>query len=169
VNVLVTADTHVPDHAKALPATLIPHLEWADAILHAGDLTSPAVLTELEAYAPCSAVLGNMDGWDVRALNLPETLQVELEGVTVAVIHDSGQRVGREQRLARRFPEARVIVFGHSHQPVDEVHEGVRYLNPGSPTWKRRAPEPTVARMTVANGRAETALIPLKVWHPQGA
>jgi putative phosphoesterase len=159
VNILVTADTHVPDHAKGLPAALVPHLEWADAILHAGDLTSATVLTELEAYAPVSAVLGNMDAWDVQALNLPETLETEVEGVPVAMIHDSGQRIGREQRLARRFPEAGVIVFGHSHQPVDEVHEGVRYLNPGSPTWKRRAAAPTVARMTVERGRATVALI----------
>jgi putative phosphoesterase len=159
VKVLVLSDTHVPDHARALPASLVSHLEWAEVILHAGDLTSADVLAELRAYAPVHAVLGNIDGWDVRALGLPETLQLELDGVRVAMIHDSGQRVGREQRLRRRFPEADLIVFGHSHQPVDTLVEGVRFLNPGSPTWKRRAAEPTVARMTIADGVVETSLV----------
>jgi len=161
VNALVLSDTHVPDHARALPASLVPHLEWAEVILHAGDLTSADVLAELRAYAPVHAVLGNIDGWDVRALGLPEILQLELGGVRVAMVHDSGQRAGREQRLRRRFPEADVIVFGHSHQPVDAVVDGVRFLNPGSPTWKRRAPEPTVARMTVVDGVVETSLVGL--------
>ena len=161
MNALVLSDTHVPDHARALPVTLVPHLEWADVILHAGDLTSADVLAELRAYAPVHAVLGNIDGWDVRALALPETLRLELAGVRVGMIHDSGQRVGREQRLRRRFPEADVIVFGHSHQPVDAVVDGVRFLNPGSPTWKRRAAEPTVARMTIADGVVETSLVGL--------
>jgi putative phosphoesterase len=159
VNTLVLSDTHVPDHARALPASLGPHLEWAEAILHAGDLTSADVLAELRAYAPVHAVLGNIDGWDVRALGLPDTLQLELDGVRVAMIHDSGQRVGREQRLRRRFPEADLIVFGHSHQPVDAVVDGVRLLNPGSPTWKRRAAEPTVARMRIVDGVVETSLV----------
>lgn len=159
MNALVLSDTHVPDHACALPASLAPHLEWAEVILHAGDLTSADVLAELRAHAPVHAVLGNIDGWDVRALALPETLELELDGVRVALVHDSGQRVGREQRLRRRFPEADVIVFGHSHQPVDTVADGVRFLNPGSPTWKRRAAEPTVARMTIADGVVETSLV----------
>ena len=161
MNVLVLADTHVPDHVRVLPATLRPHLEWAEAILHAGDLTSANALVELRAYAPVHAVLGNIDGWDVRALGLPETLELELDGVAVAMIHDSGQRIGREQRLRRRFPDASVIVFGHSHQPVDEIVDGVRFLNPGSPTWKRRAAHPTVARMVIDGGRVECSLLQL--------
>ncbi len=159
MNVLVLSDTHVPDHARALPASLGPHLEWAEVILHAGDLTSADVLAELRAYAPVHAVLGNIDGWDVRSLALPETLQLGLEGVQVAMIHDSGQRVGRERRLRKRFPEADVIVFGHSHEPVDTVADGVRFLNPGSPTWKRRAAQPTVVRMVIAGGVVEAALV----------
>ncbi len=161
MRVLVLADTHVPDHARALPASLAPHLEWAELILHAGDATSADVLVELSASAPVRAVVGNMDGWDVPGWGAAEQLELELEGVRVAMLHDSGARHGREARLRRRFPDAGVIVFAHSHQPVNEVADGVRFLNPGSPTWKRRAPEPTVARLTLAGGRAEAELVPL--------
>ncbi|MDX6534898.1 MAG: uncharacterized protein QOF68_2642, partial [Gaiellales bacterium] len=67
MNVLVLADTHIPDFARSLPATLEPHLAWADRILHAGDATAADVLLELSSYAPVMAVMGNMDGWDVAA------------------------------------------------------------------------------------------------------
>ena len=77
MNVLVLADTHIPDHAPALPVALLPHLEWAELILHGGDATSTDVLTELEAYAPVHAVLGNIDGWDVRAAGVPGAAAAE--------------------------------------------------------------------------------------------
>lgn len=161
MNVLVVSDTHVPDHARALPPALGPHLEWADQILHAGDLTSADVLTELQAYAPVHAVIGNMDGWDVREMGLSEQLQVTLAGVAVGMVHDSGSRAGREARLRRRFPEASVIVFGHSHMPVNDVYEGVLYLNPGSPTWKRRAAWPSAMRVVVGDDGIDAKLIRL--------
>jgi putative phosphoesterase len=160
VNVLVLADTHVPDHARALPERLVPHLDWAELILHGGDITSAATLAELETYAPVRAVCGNIDRWELREV-LPETLALELGGVTVAMVHDSGPRDGRERRLRRRFPDAEMIVFAHSHQPVNELVDGVRFLNPGSPTWKRRAPAPTVARLVVGDGALEPELVEL--------
>jgi uncharacterized protein len=161
VNVLVLADTHVPDFARSLPATLEPHLEWAERILHAGDATSADVLAELSAHAPVSAVVGNMDGWDVPAWGAPQELRTTIDGVPVAMLHDSGRREGREQRLRARFPEARMIVFAHSHQPVCDVVDDVLFLNPGSPTWKRRAPQPTVARCVFRAGRVQAELVPL--------
>lgn len=162
MNVLVLADTHVPDHARSLPVALDPHLEWADRILHAGDATSADVFAELSAHAPVAAVMGNIDGWDVAAWGAKEELRTTIEGVPVAMIHDSGRREGREQRLRARFPDARMIIFAHSHQPVLDVQNGVLFLNPGSPTWKRRAPEPTVARCVFDAGRVEAELIPLR-------
>jgi len=161
VNVLVLADTHIPDHAPALPEALLPHLEWAELILHGGDATSTDVLTELEAHAPVHAVLGNIDGWDVRAAGVPEQLQLSLGGVEMAMVHDAGPRQGREARLRRRFPEATVIVFAHSHQPVNELLDGVLYLNPGSPTWKRRAAYPSVLRLVIGARGVDAALIRL--------
>jgi len=159
VNVLVIGDTHVPDFARDLPDWIAPHLDWAEQILHTGDATSPDVLTELAAYAPLQAVMGNIDGWDVAAWGAPEQLELELEGVRIGMVHDSGRTEGRAARMRRRFPEADLVVFGHSHQPLFERGEEVALLNPGSPTWKRRAPKPTVARLVVADGRFDAALV----------
>ncbi|MDX6592875.1 MAG: uncharacterized protein QOJ13_2071 [Gaiellales bacterium] len=161
MNVLVLADTHIPDFARSLPATLEPHLAWADRILHAGDATAADVLLELSACAPVMAVMGNMDGWDVAAWGARDELRTTIEGVPVSMLHDSGRREGREQRLRARFPEARMIVFAHSHQPVCDVNDDVLFLNPGSPTWKRRAPQPTVVRCVFEAGRVEAELVPL--------
>ena len=161
MNVLVLADTHVPDHARALPDALDRHLRWAELILHAGDVTDAAVLDELEAHAPVRAVVGNIDRPNVAARGTAKRLRLELEGVAVAMVHDAGARAGREPRLRSWFPGAAVIVFGHSHQPVNELLDGVRFLNPGSPTWKRRAPQPTVARLVLGSSAAHAELVAL--------
>jgi|1186.fasta_scaffold53224_2 putative phosphoesterase len=162
--VLVLADTHVPDFARALPPALCPHVQWADRILHAGDATTADVLVELAAHAPVDAVVGNIDDWSVPAWGAKHEAEVEVEGVRIAMIHDAGRRHGREERLRARFPAAAVIVFAHSHEPVNSRRDGVWFLNPGSPTWKRRAPEPTVARLVVSDGRVESIdLVPLRV------
>ena len=151
---VVLADTHIPRRAKGLPAGLTPHLESADLILHAGDLLVEDVLYELESYAPVRAVKGNVDGWDVR---LPEALDFGVEDVSVAMIHDSGPKKGRWGRMRRRFPGARIVVFGHSHIPWLEDEDGLMLLNPGSPTDRRRAPDHTFALLHVEAGgiRAE--------------
>jgi len=152
---LVIADTHIPRRAKRLPEALRPHLETADVILHAGDLMDPAVLDELAGYAPTHAVRGNLDPPEAT---LPETVELDLGGVRVAVIHDSGRREGRRRRMARRFPEARVVVFGHSHIPFLEDEAGLTLLNPGSPTDKRRQPEYTCAILEVEGGEVRAGL-----------
>jgi putative phosphoesterase len=159
VNVLAIGDTHVPDFARALPDWIVPHLGWAEQILHTGDATSPDVLTELGVYAPIRAVMGNIDGWEVAAWGAPEQLELELGGVRIGMVHDSGLAKGREARMHRRFPNADLVVFGHSHQPLFERGEEVALLNPGSPTWKRCAPAPTVARLVVQDGRFDAALV----------
>ena len=141
---VVIADTHLPRRAEelsgALPGVLLAHLERAELILHAGDLMDPALLEELAAYAPVRAVRGNMDPPDER---LPETLEFGFGGARVAMIHDSGPKQGRWNRMRRRFPEARVVVFGHSHIPFIEDRDGLLLFNPGSPTDKRRQPRHT--------------------------
>src|SRR6266516_1700017 len=126
VRVLILSDTHIPDFAKRLPVGLYAELERADAILHAGDVTSPEVLDELAAYAPVSVALGNGDGPAVAAWGAAPEIRMELHGIPTALVHDSGLRTGRERRLLERFPGARLIVFGHSHIPVDMEVEGVR-------------------------------------------
>ena len=156
---VVLADTHIPRRAKGVPEALVPHLDRADLILHAGDLLEAWVLDGLSRYAPVRAVKGNVDGPDV---DLPETLEFEVGGVSVAMIHDSGPKKGRRSRMRRRFPEARVVVFGHSHIPLLEDEGGLMLLNPGSPTDRRRQPEHTFALLQVEGGeaRAEVRALP---------
>jgi len=104
-----------------LPATALAHLRRAEVILHAGDVLEQWFLDELAELAPVHAVLGNND----TGLDLPERLEVDLEGVRVGMVHDSGARTGREARLARWFPSCQLVVFGHSHAPLDTRGQGV--------------------------------------------
>ena len=155
---VVIADTHIPRRARALPEGLIPHLERADLVLHAGDLMDPALLGELAAYAPVKAVWGNLDPPD---LDLPETLEFGFGGVRMAMIHDSGPRKGRRTRLRRRFPDARLVIFGHSHIPFLEDEGGLMLLNPGSPTDRRRQPRHTFALIRAEQGKVAAEIVAL--------
>ena len=153
VRLVVLADTHVPDGSgRTLPDQVLAALEGADAVLHAGDVTGAELLETLGAHAPVHAVLGNNDVSLVG--RLPERLELELEGVRVAMVHDSGARQGRGRRLRAWFPGADLVVFGHSHLPEDEVDDsGQRRFNPGSCTQRRRAPSRTFGVLEVADGR----------------
>jgi putative phosphoesterase len=153
------ADTHIPRRASALPESLVPHLVRADLILHAGDLMDPALLGELALYAPVKVVRGNLDPLE---LDLPETLEFEVGGVRIAMVHDSGRKQGRRARLRRRFPDARVIVFGHSHIPFLEDQDGLMLLNPGSPTDRRRQPHHTFALLRAEEGGVRAEILPLQ-------
>ena len=150
--VLVLADTHVvPAGRRQLPHPVYELLDEADLVLHAGDLTSPDVLHELRAFAPVEAVLGNNDHELVGIL--PETTTVVVDGYRIGMVHDSGLEPGRAHRMRRRFPDTSMVVFGHSHLPCDEAGEdGQRLFNPGSPTWKRRAPTHTVGLLEIRGG-----------------
>lgn len=118
----------------------------------------PSLLDEMEAYAPVKAVRGNLDAPDAR---LPEIREFEFGVVRVAMIHDSGPKRGRRSRMKRRFPEARVVVFGHSHIPLLEDDGELLLLNPGSPTDKRRQTEFTFALLRVEAGEVCAAIISL--------
>jgi putative phosphoesterase len=123
VQVVVLSDTHAPRRWKSCPPAVAERLRGADLVLHAGDVCTAAVLDELSGYAPVRAVLGNNDGPDVRAWGAPPVLEFDLAGLPVAMIHDSGLRQGRLRRLRRQFPAASLVVFGHSHIPLDERSE----------------------------------------------
>ena len=154
----VIADTHIPRRARTLPENLLPHLKQANLILHAGDLMDPTLLSEMVAYAPVRAVKGNLDPPELK---LPEVLQFEFGGARIAMIHDSGRKKGRRSRMKRRFPEARVVIFGHSHIPWLEDAEGLLLLNPGSPTDRRRQPEHTFALLWVEEGEVRAEVLTL--------
>ena len=159
--VLAIADTHIPGFRRELPAALGPYLERCEVILHAGDVTAPAVLDQLRAHAPVHAVMGNMDGPDLAATGVPQELETQIGGVTVAMLHDGGRTDGREARLHKRFPAAGLIVFGHSHIPMVTRIGATTVLNPGSATWKRGQPFPTVAMLELAQGSVRAELIEL--------
>jgi putative phosphoesterase len=137
--VVVLADTHIRQGStRRLPPAVYAALERADLVLHAGDVVTAGVLEELGGFAPTMAVLGNNDGELVG--HLPDERLLTVEGYRIALVHDSGPRKGREARLRRRFPAADLVVFGHSHMPVDASGlDGQRLFNPGSPTEMRPA------------------------------
>jgi putative phosphoesterase len=154
VRLLLTSDTHLPKRAKRLPDALLDELTRADVVLHAGDWVDTAALDLFEERAHrLVGVYGNNDGPALRA-RLPEVAEVELDGVRFAVVHETGEARGRERRCAERFPEADVLVFGHSHIPWDSTaDEGrLRLLNPGSPTDRRREPYCTYMTAEVTAG-----------------
>ena len=160
LRVVVLADTHLrrdwPN--RVLPSAARRHLAAADVILHAGDITQPEHLEDLRALTPVHAVLGNND--PELADTLPETLVVDLAGVRVGMIHDSGPTRGRERRLHRRFPDADVVVFGHSHIPWNAPGEAGQLLfNPGSPTERRSQPHRTLGELELADGEIAAARI----------
>jgi putative phosphoesterase len=162
MKVAVLSDTHAPRYWKACPPEVARRLAGADLILHAGDVCRAWVLEELAVFAPVRAVLGNNDDPDVAAWGAPETLELDLDGLGVAMVHDAGPAAGRAGRLRRRFPRAELVVFGHSHIPLDETGEGVRIFNPGSPTEKRRQPRGTMGLLRVEGGRlVEAGIVPV--------
>ena len=127
-------------------------MRGADLILHAGDVCTASVLDELAEYAPVTAVVGNNDGPDVATWGATETAELTPEGLRIAMIHDSGPAPGRLARMRARFPVADLVVFGHSHIPMDVAAHGFRIFNPGSPTDRRRQPHGTLGLLRVADG-----------------
>ena len=162
MRIVVLSDTHAPRRWKSCPAAVAAQLRDADLILHAGDVCTAAVLDELAQYAPVTAVVGNNDGADVAAWGAAETASLTPEGLPVAMIHDSGTATGRLPRLRARFPEAQLVVFGHSHIPLDAAGPGLRIFNPGSPTDRRRQPHGTLGVLHVADGTlVEASIVPV--------
>ncbi|MFD3841807.1 metallophosphoesterase family protein [Streptomyces sp. NPDC058642] len=154
MRLLLMSDTHLPKRAKVLPAPLLAELPRADVVLHAGDWVDTATLDLLERLSRrLVGVYGNNDGPQLRA-RLPEVAYVELGGLRWGVVHETGPAQGRETRCAARFPDLDVLVFGHSHIPWDTTAPaGLRLLNPGSPTDRRRQPHCTYMTATVDDGR----------------
>lgn len=150
MRLLLIADTHVPKRARDLPQRVWDEVDDADVVLHAGDWVEPWVLDALEARATrLVACWGNNDGTDLRR-RLPERADARLGGLRFTVVHETGAATGREARMAAEYPDTDVLVFGHSHIPWDTTAKtGMRLLNPGSPTDRRRQPFCTYMTATV--------------------
>ena len=163
VNLVVLADTHLRSGVDGsirrwLPPAAEPYLHAADFILHAGDVLDGGVLERLRTYAPVHAVLGNND-LDLVGL-LPQTLLLDLDEVRIGMVHDSGPGANRSTRLKRRFPDADVVVFGHSHAPINEKGEdGQLLFNPGSPTQRRAQPSHSLGQILIDDGTIVDARI----------
>jgi putative phosphoesterase len=150
---LLISDTHIPGRARRLPDALLRQADAVDLIVHAGDWVAASVLEELQHHAEVLGVYGNNDGEDVRAV-LPEVARRTIEGLRFAVVHETGDAKSRERRMEMAFPDADVLVFGHSHIPWDTVTPGgLRLLNPGSPTDRRRQPRHTMMMVMVEPDR----------------
>jgi hypothetical protein len=150
VRLLLLADTHIPRRARDLPAQVWAEIGKVDVVLHAGDWVAPELLDALTARAArLVACWGNNDGPVLRS-RLPERADVLLEALHFTVIHETGSAAGREARMSRLYPDTDVLVFGHSHIPWDTTSStGLRLLNPGSPTDRRRQPSCTYMTATV--------------------
>lgn len=153
MHLLLISDTHVPKRAKDLPAPVWNAVDAADVVLHAGDWMAPDLLDRLQDRARLLvACWGNNDGDELRA-RLPERADVTLAGLRFTVTHETGPAAGREERMARLYPDTDVLVFGHSHIPWDSTAStGLRLLNPGSPTDRRRQPFCTYMTATAVDG-----------------
>jgi len=161
VRLAIVSDTHLPRGARTIPDDCLRRCTNADVILHAGDFTSLQVLHLLRSLGPpVHAVHGNVDSPEVRAA-LPAARVDTYAGFRIAITHDPGPRDGRLARLRRRFPDAQAVVYGHTHIPQLEEHDGFTILNPGSPTERRRAPRHTMGEALIEPGRARFRLIDL--------
>lgn len=135
------ADTHVPKRAKDLPAELWSAVDAADLVIHAGDWVEVDLLDRLERRSRrLLACWGNNDGPELRR-RVPEFASAEIGGLRIGVVHETGPATGRQQRCESSFPDLDLLCFGHSHIPWDSTgRSGLRLLNPGSPTDRRRQP-----------------------------
>ncbi|MGO8938662.1 MAG: metallophosphoesterase family protein [Mycobacterium sp.] len=153
MRLLLIADTHIPKRARDLPAQVWDEVAKADVVIHAGDWVEPDLLDKLEARATrLIACWGNNDGSALRQ-RLPERADATLAGVRLTVVHETGAAAGREARMSRLYPDSDVLVFGHSHIPWDTTTDtGLRLLNPGSPTDRRRQPFCTYMTARIDDG-----------------
>lgn len=159
IRLLIVSDTHVPHRAKDLPQTVWAEVDRADVVVHAGDWVDVGLLDRLEERSrSLLACWGNNDGSAVRA-RLPEVATATLAGVRVSVVHETGARERRDERMRAAHPDTDLLVFGHSHIPWDTSYAGLRLLNPGSPTERRREPHCTYLTAHLTDARVEDVVL----------
>lgn len=126
----VISDSHARSFAE-LPENLVKALSAVDLIIHAGDIVTMDVIRGLQTLAPVKGVCGNMDYPEVRVA-LPEKQTIEIEGRKIGIVHGRGGPATLEPTVMNLFSEVDIIVFGHSHIPVNKVVNGILLFNPGS-------------------------------------
>jgi uncharacterized protein len=143
----VIADTH-----GLLRPQVFDVFRQVDHIVHAGDLGPLELLTELESLAPVTAVYGNTDGFDIRG-RLPRIARIELDGFRIVVTHGDQFGVPTAEKVQRAFPDAEILVFGHTHRPVlTLVDVVVTVMNPGGAGPRRFDLPPSVGILELEPG-----------------
>lgn len=156
----IISDTHVPSRARRVPDIALRHFEDVELIVHAGDLSTRAVLDQLAAYAPVEAVQGNVEMPEVLAA-LPIKRELVIGACAIGIVHILGERKYYARNARREFPTARVVIFGHSHIPFVEDMDGLLLINPGSATDRRTQPYCSIAVLTIEDGQPRAEIISL--------
>ena len=143
----VISDTHVP-HFKSIPDAVWQHFADVEHILHAGDLSVISVISELETIAPVTAVQGNVETEEV-ILKLPIKRELVLGSCKIGMVHILGETKTHARIARREFPDARIVIFGHSHIPYNQEHDGQLVFNPGSANDRRRQPTCSIGMLTI--------------------
>jgi uncharacterized protein len=146
--IVVTGDTHLGRRRDWLPAKLVEGLEWADLAIHTGDFSTKQAWELFARYGDLLAVAGNNDEAELLE-HLPEQLTIETGDTRILVVHGHLER-GRSaaDAVVRAFAgSSDLVIFGHSHRPMLERIAGTLFLNPGSPTMRRREPQFSYALM----------------------
>jgi len=125
----VVSDTHVTSFVE-VPDRILVALAEVDLIIHAGDFVTKDVFDGLKRLGEVKAVWGNMDSNELKRI-LPEKELLLIEEKRIGITHGSGGPYGIEDRVSRMFKDVDVIIYGHSHQPRNEIKEGVLFFNPG--------------------------------------
>ena len=152
------SDTHIPDRTKEMPQKVFEAFSNVDLIIHAGDLTSPRIIEDLEKIAPVVAVQGNMDR--ANGVDLPKSIVIKEEGLKIGVIHgEVYPRADSDQLLyIAKELDVDILISGHSHQPKIEQKEGILLLNPGSPVVPRLA-DRTVMILEIKNKEVDVEIV----------
>ncbi|HEU5346293.1 MAG TPA: metallophosphoesterase family protein [Ktedonobacterales bacterium] len=156
----VISDTHLPARGPRIPEAALRHFENVELIIHAGDHSTRAAIEQLAAYAPVEAVQGNVEDDEIVG-TLPIKRELVVGGCAIGVVHILGDRAHYARNARRDFPAARVVIFGHSHIPWLEDHDGLLLLNPGSATDRRRQPHCSIALLTITDGQPSAEIIAL--------
>lgn len=160
MKIVILSDTHIPTYNDKLPAKVFAELSDADLILHAGDIVEMSLIEELKKIAPVKAVQGNMDSLEAKQL-LPQKEIITAGKIKIGLVHGWGPPLGLRERVVEAFhgSNVRVIVFGHSHNAINEEINGVLFINPGSPTDKIFAPFKSYAVLEVNGDKIEAKIV----------
>lgn len=152
MDIIITSDTHLPSGQRKLPKRLLEACETADLIIHAGDWNSVEVYEKLSQFTQVKGVIGNTDDDSIRAL-FPEQERMKLAGFNIGIVHGHGEKQTTEKRVLAAFVDEHtdVIIYGHSHIPLIRYVHKTLLINPGSPTYKRKLPYYSFAKLKVTD------------------